>query len=120
MSEDLSDNIELCSTCVERAPSKRGFVHDPSHVIVKVEQTLHDFYFLRVVENAKVTIEKMKNLFRMLEANAFHPDENADPETEDTHRVSCASCAKTVVPPCWACVMCGMSFVKIEVRVRCS
>lgn len=108
MSEDLSDNIDLCSSCVDRAPSKRGFVHDPSHTMVKVEQTLHDFHFSRVVENAKVTIEKMKNLFRMLEANALHPEEDDDPETENVHKVvSCACCAKHVTPPCWACVMCG-------------
>lgn len=107
MSEDLSDNIDLCSACVDRAPSKRGFVHDPSHITVKVEQTLHDFYFLRVVENAKATIEKMKNLFRMLEANAAQPDENTDTEEEAGHKVICACCAKKVMPPCWACVMCS-------------
>ncbi|KAF9444007.1 hypothetical protein P691DRAFT_712505 [Macrolepiota fuliginosa MF-IS2] len=106
-SEDLSDNIDLCSACVDRAPSKRGFVHDPSHIMVKVEETLHDFYFIRVVENAKVTIEKMKNLFRVLEANALHPEENADSEGEDRHRVVCACCAKQVTTPCWACVICS-------------
>ncbi|KAJ3575378.1 hypothetical protein NP233_g1131 [Leucocoprinus birnbaumii] len=104
MSEDLSDNIELCSTCIDRAPTKRGFEHDPSHVMVKVEQTLHDFYFLRVVQNAKVTIEKVKNLFRALEANALQPDENAE---EETRKAICACCAKKVLPPCWACVMCA-------------
>ncbi len=77
--------------------------------MVKVEQTLHDFHFLRVVENAKATIEKMKNLFRVLEANTLHPDENVDPEAEESRKVLCACCAKSVMPPCWACVMCGRS-----------
>ncbi|KAF9440058.1 hypothetical protein P691DRAFT_768352 [Macrolepiota fuliginosa MF-IS2] len=100
-------NIDLCSACVDRAPSKRGFVHDPSHIMVKVEETLHDSYFIRVVENAKVTIEKIKNLFRVLEANALHPKENADPEGEDGPKVMCACCTKKVVMPCWACVICS-------------
>ncbi|KXN86242.1 hypothetical protein AN958_10320 [Leucoagaricus sp. SymC.cos] len=71
MSEDLSDNIDLCSACVEKSPSKRG----------------------------------MKILFRMIEANALQPDENADPEAE-SNKVICACCAKKVTPPCWACVTC--------------
>jgi hypothetical protein len=86
--------------------------------MVKVEQTLHDFYFLQVVGNAKTIAEKIKNLFRVLEANAFHPEENPSPETEeDTRQMVCACCAKNVLPPCWVCVMCGMtSFFKLVSR----
>ncbi|TFK17049.1 hypothetical protein FA15DRAFT_676340, partial [Coprinopsis marcescibilis] len=125
MSEDMSDNIDLCGVCMDRMPTKRGFSHDVSHPMVKVEQTLHDFNFLKIVESAKATLERVKGLIRNVEA-AMRGDEEyfnlVSPRssrgsgpagrdggnlvTDPAYLLSCACCRKTVSTPCWACVVC--------------
>jgi hypothetical protein len=117
MSEDMSDNIDLCGVCMDRMPTKRGFSHDVSHPVIKVEQTLHDFHFLRTVESAKATLERIKGLFRNAESAAREDGEqvlivsprSAKASGPDTHSnpLSCACCQKTVATPCWACVVCS-------------
>lgn len=108
MAEDLSDNIDLCMVCIDKAPSKRGFTHDVSHGIVKVEQTLHDYNFPRIVETAKETIERIKALFRTLEATTMHTDEGHGLNSKRNDLdASCACCGKNVLPPCWVCVVCS-------------
>ncbi|KDR67823.1 hypothetical protein GALMADRAFT_129997 [Galerina marginata CBS 339.88] len=108
MSEDLSDNIELCSACIDKAPTKRGFSHDMSHDMVKVEETLHDFYFAQVVESARTIISRVKGLFRAIESSAddLALSKESKPEEEERHEPICACCNKRVSTPCWACVVC--------------
>jgi len=116
MSEDLSDNIDLCGVCIHKSPSKRGFIHDLSHDMVKVEETLHDFHFPHVVTSAKTVLGRVKNVFRSLEASGattYNSEESgsaSDRKPEGDARVepTCACCNKRVTTPCWACVICGM------------
>ncbi|KAG6845148.1 hypothetical protein H0H87_012944 [Tephrocybe sp. NHM501043] len=58
MSEDLSDNIDLCLSCVEKTPTKRGFTHDLNHAVLKVQQTLHDYHIASIVEAARTTLQR--------------------------------------------------------------
>ena len=129
MSEDLSDNIDLCGVCMDRMPTKRGFSHDVSHPMIKVEQTLHDFHFARVVEGAKAALERAKGIFRNVEAVSAGDDMSdfvlmsprssrtsggsgaARDPTDPRELLACACCKKTVTTPCWACVSCGTSFI---------
>ncbi|KAH9484737.1 hypothetical protein JR316_0001637 [Psilocybe cubensis] len=109
ISEDLSDNIELCSVCIDKTPSKRGFTHDASHDIIKVEETLHDFYFAKVVESARTVVSRTKGIFRALESAGLHSDVNHTQRQDAEEAVSeptCACCNKRVTTPCWACVVC--------------
>ncbi|EAU90989.2 hypothetical protein CC1G_02376 [Coprinopsis cinerea okayama7 len=121
MSEDMSDNIDLCGVCTDRMPTKRGFSHDVSHPMIKVEQTLHDFHFLRIVESAKATLGRIKGLFRnvesgMREQEAGGGDHGSLPTPRSSRGMeeranaedilACACCQQKVKTPCWACVVC--------------
>lgn len=109
MAEDQSDNIDLCMVCIDKAPSKRGFTHDISHGIIKVEQTLHDYNFTRIVEIAKETIERSKSLFRSLEVAMIQIEEgHVDyASSGGSSKTTCACCGKNVLPPCWVCLVCS-------------
>lgn len=110
MSDDLSDNIDLCAVCIDKCPTKRGFVHDVSHDVVKIEETLHDFYFTRVIEAARNVIGRVKGIFKTLESVKNSRDvDQADGELEDEtrHDLTCACCKKQVSTPCWTCVVCS-------------
>lgn len=126
MSEDLSDNIDLCGVCMDKMPTKRGFSHDVSHAMVKVEQTLHDFHFSRVVDGAKIALERAKGVFRNVEAALRSDDPTSyvvtspiSPRGSGSSKsllslsplelISCACCSASVSTPCWACVVCRKS-----------
>ncbi|TFK64971.1 hypothetical protein BDN72DRAFT_846149 [Pluteus cervinus] len=134
MSEDLSDNIDLCLICIDKSPTKRGFSHDPSHIMVKTEQTLHDFDFARIVETAKGMSDRIKGAFRSIESAmppplvvpgvpgiqglpgiglrvAGSPMIPGLPMTMggEDHKSQpvCACCEKRAIPPCWVCLICN-------------
>ncbi|CAA7260803.1 unnamed protein product [Cyclocybe aegerita] len=102
MAEDLSDNINLCAVCLDKSPSKRGFTHDISHDMVKVEETLHDFHFAQVVESAHATINRIKGIFRTIESSTSLDAEHALVKraslVEDTrHEPTCACCNRRLL-----------------------
>ncbi|PPR01646.1 hypothetical protein CVT24_001622 [Panaeolus cyanescens] len=107
MSEDLSDNIDLCGACMDKTPAKRGFTHELSHDVIKVEETLHDFYFARVVEAARAQVGQAKNVFRMMETNEEGGNVRMSVVSDNGHQVLCVCCAKPMSTPCWACVICA-------------
>lgn len=114
MAEDLSDNIDLCVVCINKVPTKRGFTHEASHSLVKVEQTLHDYELARIVETAMSTADRIKGVFRTLESNhgKVVVEEDKPPTSkalskEDNPEMVCACCRKDVLPPCWVCVVCS-------------
>ncbi|KAJ3506012.1 hypothetical protein NLJ89_g7110 [Agrocybe chaxingu] len=124
MAEDLSDNIDLCAVCMDKSPSKRGFTHDISHDMVKVEETLHDFHFAQVVESARATINRVKGIFRTIESSTSLDAEHAHAKrtslVEDTRQEpTCVCCNRRVSTPCWACVICQRdTFVCIDCDAR--
>ena len=117
MAEDLSDNLDLCSVCIDKIPTKRGFVHDRSHDLIKVEETLHDFHFARVVEGAKETLVRVKGAFRVVEGMDGRmslvdhnqvgdaPSDALDAAAHLDH-LRCACCKNPVTTPCWSCLSC--------------
>lgn len=114
MTGDLSDNIDLCAICIDKAPTKRGFTHDISHCVVKVEQTLHDYEFARIVDTAKTMSDRIKGLFRTVESAVARGDEDkhatlheASQEKGSSTDMRCACCGKGATPPCWVCVVCS-------------
>jgi len=94
---------------VDRAPIKRLFTHDVSHAVVKVEQTLHDYELARTVNAARVIFDRIKPLFRTIESNSLRPEENRNTALHNEASISdpsCTCCGKSVLPPCWVCVIC--------------
>ncbi|KJA15492.1 hypothetical protein HYPSUDRAFT_149043, partial [Hypholoma sublateritium FD-334 SS-4] len=118
MADDLSDNIHLCATCIDKSPTARGFIHNTSHDMIKVEETLHDFYFARVVEAARNTVNRVKGLLEINEASDLGLNGNNLPPKRKAKkmiskgpggdsRTTCSCCNKPVSAPCWACIICG-------------
>jgi len=116
MAEDLSDNIDLCSTCIGNSTNKRGFIHNVTHDIVKVEETLHDFHFAQVVKSARATINRVKCIFRALDGTTSDDTtalEKVLVVEEDCTDLLCACCAQRVSTPCWACVVCSTILITL-------
>ncbi|TFK44065.1 hypothetical protein BDQ12DRAFT_593650, partial [Crucibulum laeve] len=120
ISEDLSDNIDLCASCMDKAPSKRGFTHEVSHGMIKVEQTIHDHDLARTTEASRATIDRIKALFRTIEVATIHEgDRTHVPDGLPVSEHVCACCEKHVLPPCWACVVCTRdTFVCLECDLK--
>lgn len=113
MSEDLSDNIDLCLVCIDKAPTKRGFTHAATHTVVKAEQTIHDFEFARIVDAGRRVVETTKEMLRSLEKLLPYPQvsgEGTSNSTDDEEgrppHPQCLACEKRISAPCWACVEC--------------
>lgn len=119
MSEDLSDNIDLCATCVDKAPAKRAFTHDVSHAVVKVEQTIHDYELARIVDAARLLFDRIKTLIRSIESAPIRVEDEHGAASHKEAELSCACCGKGVLPPCWVCVVCSESVSLFAVRSFC-
>ena len=116
ISDDLSDNIDLCAACVDTAPTKRHFTHDVSHAVLKVENTLHDHELARTVNAAKLTIERIKTIFRREDSIPKRTEEKNTALHKDFSKSGpcCACCEKKVLLPCWVCVICCTLFSPIR------
>ncbi|KAG6836058.1 hypothetical protein H0H93_011847 [Arthromyces matolae] len=90
------------------APSKRNFTHQASHTIVKVEQTLHDYHIVQVVNAARAASKRAKAQLASLESSTVrrnsagsihHNDQNASSQC-------CTCCGRGIWLPCWVCAVC--------------
>ncbi|KAG6853160.1 hypothetical protein C0991_006448 [Blastosporella zonata] len=103
MSDDLSDNIDLCISCVGKTPTRRGFTHDLGHAVLKVQRTLHDYHIAGIVGTARTTLERTKIIFRSLDPGTALQHSSGIPNIASS-RPCCAFCRKDIFLPCWVCV----------------
>ncbi|KAG6828456.1 hypothetical protein H0H92_007865 [Tricholoma furcatifolium] len=71
MSDDLSDNIDLCTSCLNKTPTQRNFTHATSHNVLKVQHTLHDYHIVKLISAARAKIESAKTLLRGSDAGRW-------------------------------------------------
>ncbi|PFH49014.1 hypothetical protein AMATHDRAFT_76430 [Amanita thiersii Skay4041] len=98
MAEDLSDNIDLCGVCLDKAPTKRGFVHDVAH------------HFSQLVLSTKEMLNRFKNFFRPAERLRARSGSQTNYDTPDDKDLRCICCLNNVSLPCWVCLCCADPF----------
>ncbi|KAF9553901.1 hypothetical protein CPC08DRAFT_767164 [Agrocybe pediades] len=111
MLDDQTDYIELCSSCIGKSPKKRGFVHDDSHPMLKVEEILHNFYFSQYVEKARELVnayretnrEESHRLSRRFSLNSHYATTPLDALARSP---VCSVCDDKLFTPYWACILC--------------
>lgn len=110
MTDDLSDNIELCSSCIDKTPKKRGFSHDTSHPILKVNEILHDIFLARYVEKALELVSQYRDNRHeesSMRSKSDVPNGYLGAASPlDGPDLACNCCGKYLFPPYWACVLC--------------
>ncbi|KAF8882714.1 hypothetical protein BD779DRAFT_913141 [Infundibulicybe gibba] len=110
---DLSDNIDLCSSCIHQTPSRGKFNHDVSHILVQTDRVLHDYNLAWIIREANVTVGRVKSNLQDLQkppqyiaAVDTHGTSHA---TRSTSEMLCSCCRKAVTAPFWVCVECSES-----------
>ncbi|KAF9557975.1 hypothetical protein CPC08DRAFT_710010 [Agrocybe pediades] len=112
MADDLSDSINLCSSCISKSPKKRGFVHDDSHPMLKVEEILHDFYFSQYVEKAWELVNRYRETYREEESHrlsrrfSLNSHYASTPLDAFARSPVCSFCDDRLFAPYWTCILC--------------
>jgi len=92
---DLTSQINLCASCIGKAPKMGGFKHEILHPVVKVQRMVHDREIAKLIRRAKTALEMSKIIFGA-ERLSFHANVKR-----------CSGCQKMLTgPPCWYCLTC--------------
>src|ERR1700733_13851213 len=63
-SKNCKDEINLCVGCMDTSTTKRGFIHDPSHDLVKVARIIHDREKYTLNRRGKEVLDHAHALFK--------------------------------------------------------
>ncbi|KAF9546118.1 hypothetical protein CPC08DRAFT_675601 [Agrocybe pediades] len=112
MSDDQSDHINLCSSCIGKSLTKRGFVHDNSHPLLKAEVILHDFHFSPYIEKAWGLVNRYRETYREEESHrlsrrfSLSSHYTSTPLGPLSARPVCSVCDDRLFGPYWTCILC--------------
>lgn len=122
LKDDGSDQIDLCSRCVNTTPRRQDFVHQRGHFIAKFTRYVHDRLCVDLFERAKKTADTLRKKFPLVAVHAdFEGDDVSDAASDDDAESECSSCGNPILPPCWLCVECGPLIPsKYHRRDKCS
>ncbi|KAJ6620274.1 hypothetical protein B0H10DRAFT_2216066 [Mycena sp. CBHHK59/15] len=109
--------IDLCSECHEQTPVVSlapPFTHTNSHTLVKTIRRIHDGDLARIVPQAKLVADQVKEHFRAAQAPTSRIDGppqpssyvNASKPQVQHQQFRCCYCEKPLSLPFWACVEC--------------
>ncbi|TFK63633.1 hypothetical protein BDN72DRAFT_308713 [Pluteus cervinus] len=106
--KDFTDHIDLCRACLTASVSRKRFLHNPSHSMIKYEYVVHDYQEVlasrKTATNAKIALGG--------EAPGRGPGKEASAVArfegnEAKPRNICICCLEPVTIPCWVCRMCS-------------
>lgn len=63
-SKNYKDEINLCVGCMDTSTTKRGFIHDPSHDLVKLARIVHDREKSTLNRRGKEVLDHAHALFK--------------------------------------------------------
>jgi hypothetical protein len=110
--------IDLCSECHEQTPvvsQVPPFTHTNSHTVVKTIRRIHDGDMARIIPQAKVVADQVKERFRAAQAPTSRIDGPPQPSSYvnvskphvQNQQFRCCYCEKPLSLPFWACIECG-------------
>ncbi|KAJ7659287.1 hypothetical protein DFH06DRAFT_439081 [Mycena polygramma] len=126
MDEFYYNGIDLCSEChaqTRLVSLDQEFTHTNSHTLVKTIRRIHDGDLARIIPQAEVVADQVKERFKAAHAPTLRTDGPPQPssyvnasQTQVQHQqFLCCYCEKPLSPPFWACVECvGDTYVCLE------
>ncbi|KAK0244015.1 hypothetical protein EDD85DRAFT_759720 [Armillaria nabsnona] len=125
MNDSFTDTTDLCTSCIRNSCDLRGFVHDPSHVLLKFETLLLDANMHWIIPKARSMLPRIQKEFRSSSLK-YRPklEERTGPASgryssqseemltinESTPLPKCESCKEMISMPCWVYVTYCMFF----------
>ncbi|PBK70525.1 hypothetical protein ARMSODRAFT_1035308 [Armillaria solidipes] len=103
--------------CIDRSCQRDGFVHDPSHVLLKFDSIVLDGRLRRIIIAARSMVARIREEFRSSLKDRIEPVEKSGLSTNGQSRKeasstaappTCRCCGKLISLPCWVCVICPM------------
>ncbi len=119
MNDSFTDATDLCTSCIAASCKCRGFVHDPSHVLLKFDDIVLDGRLRWIIPKARYMIIRIKEELRYSLKNNIKPVEKSgsffSSQTNDEMSTAatppkCRCCDKVISLPCWVCLICSTSF----------
>ncbi len=119
MNDSFTDTTDLCTSCIAASCKCRGFVHDPSHVLLKFDDIVLDGRLRWIIPKARYMIIRIKEELRYSLKNNIKPVEKSgsffSSQTNDEMSTAatppkCRCCDKVISLPCWVCLICSTSF----------
>ncbi|KAK0501866.1 hypothetical protein EDD18DRAFT_752243 [Armillaria luteobubalina] len=117
MNDSFTDTTDLCTSCIATSCKRRGFVHDPSHVLLKFDNIILDVRLRWIIPKARSLIIRIREELRYSLKNTIKPVEkgssflssqtNNEMPTAAT-APKCRCCDKDIFLPCWVCLFCKM------------
>ncbi|KAK0194868.1 hypothetical protein F5146DRAFT_1132289 [Armillaria mellea] len=102
--DSCSDTIDLCMSCIDTSCERGGFVHDPSHVLLKFDSVILDG--LRIKKEFRTSL---KNRIEPVEKSGSSHSSQSKKEAPNTAAPpKCRCCGKVVSLPCWVCLICAI------------
>ncbi|KAK0466691.1 hypothetical protein IW261DRAFT_1683432, partial [Armillaria novae-zelandiae] len=114
MNDSFTDTTDLCTSCIAASCKCRGFVHDPSHVLLKFDNIILDARLRWIIPKARSMIIDIKELRHSLK-NTVKPVEKSGSflSSQTNNEIStaatppkCRCCDKAISLPCWVCLIC--------------
>ncbi|KAK0213335.1 hypothetical protein DFS33DRAFT_1249993, partial [Desarmillaria ectypa] len=115
MNDSFTDTIDLCMSCIDTSCERGGFVHDPSHVLLKFDSVVLDGRLRWIIPEACSMVVRIKGEFRSSLKNRIEPVEKSglshsgqSKKEASTAPVppKCRCCGKVISLPCWVCLIC--------------
>ncbi|KAK0475513.1 hypothetical protein IW261DRAFT_1340555, partial [Armillaria novae-zelandiae] len=117
MNDSFADTIDLCTGCIDTSCERSGFVHDPSHVLLKFDSVILDGRLRWIIPEARSMVLRIKNEFRSSLKNRIEPvEKSGSSHTSQSKKEAptaaeppkCRCCGKVVSLPCWVCLICAI------------
>ncbi|SJK96921.1 uncharacterized protein ARMOST_00170 [Armillaria ostoyae] len=115
MNDSFTDTIDLCTGCIDTSCERGGFVHDPSHVLLKFDTVVLDGRLRWIIPEARSMVVRIKKEFRSSLKNRIEPVEKSGSSHSSQSKKEvptaaappkCRCCGKVVSLPCWVCLIC--------------
>ncbi|KAK0194918.1 hypothetical protein F5146DRAFT_924474 [Armillaria mellea] len=113
MNDSFSDTINLCTSCIDTSCERAGFVHDPSHVLLKFDSVILDGRLRGIIPEARRRVTRikfqssLKNHIEPVEkTSSSHTNQSKKEPPTAAEPSKCRCCGKVVSLPCWVCLIC--------------
>ncbi|KAG7442638.1 uncharacterized protein BT62DRAFT_954741 [Guyanagaster necrorhizus] len=115
MNDSFTDTIDLCTSCIDTSCERGGFVHDPSHDLLKFDSVVLDGRLRWMIPEARSMVVRIKGEFRSSLKNRVEPVEKSSSSHGSQSKKEaltpaappkCRCCGKVVSIPCWVCLIC--------------
>lgn len=117
INDSFTDTIDLCTSCIDTSCERGGFVHDPSHVLLKFDSVILDGRLRWIIPEARSMVSRIKKDFRTSLKNRIKPvEKSGSSHTSQSKKEAptaavtpkCRCCGKVVLLPCWVCLICAI------------